>query len=259
MSLQETRRRVNGLTRYGVSHRSRRNVIGIEVEYDARSRSYDTRRETNQEVRELFRNYDIEINIESDGSLHNGAEIILPPISLEHLKMFSGPALIELFDLLRRKGWNNDTGSAGGHMSVGRRCFGRSNEEIETHLFDLHSFMYRNRNEFQAFARRSESRYAKWYAPESRFNEVCRLKSELCGKFEAIQYKQNTIQFRFFNAHISFDQVLARFELIQLLIQTFSGRGVYPYNARTTLKDLITAQRRKFPNAYREYIATLDR
>jgi len=266
MSLTEVKKTYNGWTRYGVSHRSRRNTIGIEIEYDGRA-SYDTALETNDDIRNIFNTFGIEHDIESDGSLNNGYEIVVHPITLDHLKMFSGPAFIQVFDVLRQNGWNNSTGRAGGHMSVGRRSFGRSKAEQDERLYRLHKFCWIYQNELQAFARRPESRYAEWISPIHRFNVnndettpyAPTLMSERCGKFEAIQYTDTTIQFRFFGAHLSFDQLLARFELIQLLIQTFNGDLPTAVTDKTTLGDLITAARRSKPNAYREYIATLDR
>lgn len=265
MSLEETIRTYGGYSRYGVSHRSRRNTIGIEIEYDATGISYDTARETRNDVREILGHYGIAHNIESDGSLRNGSEIVVHPITLEHLKMFSGPAFIELFDMLRRRGWNNSTGQAGGHMSVGRRSFGRSHADQDRRLYALHRFMYRNRNEIQAFGRRPESRYAVWKTPASRYDlsgDSVSLDRYATGKFEAIEYKSQTVQFRFFSAHISFDQLIARYEFITILIQSVNSdlpTDLEKLANETTLADLMTKHRRSKPNAYREYIATLDR
>lgn len=266
MSLEEVKKNYSGWTRYGVSHRSRRNTIGIEIEYDGRS-SYEVAGETNREIREILNTYGIEHEIEGDASLQNGYEVVISPITLDHLKLFSGPAFIQVFDLLRKNGWNNSTGQAGGHMSVGRRSFGRSTDEQNERLYRLHKFCYRNRDELQAFARRPESRYAQWYNAETLWSvsddfgqtTAPQLKQWAVGKFQAIEYKDATIQFRFFGAHLAFDQLLARFELIQLLVQTFNGDLPANITDETTLGDIITAARRSKPNAYREYIATLDR
>lgn len=266
MSLEEVKKNYAGWTRYGVSHRSRRNTIGIEIEYDGYS-SYETAGETNREIRGILNTYGIEHDIERDLSLQNGYEVVISPITLDHLKMFSGPAFIQLFELLRRNGWNNATGRAGGHMSVGLRSFGRSTAEQNRRLYNLHRFCYRNRNELQAFARRPEStRFARWESETDMWsvsddfgNQSYTLKQYAVGKFQAIEYKDSTVQFRFFGAHLAFDQLLARFELIQLLIQTFNGDLPTNITDETTLGDIITAARRSKPNAYREYIATLDR
>jgi hypothetical protein len=259
MSLIEVKKTYGGYTRYGVSHRSRRNTIGIEIEYDGPS-SCDAD-ETKIEAHRILLEYGIEHVIEYDGSLNNGAEIVVHPITLEHLKMFSGPAFIQLFDLLRLRGWTNASGRAGGHMTVGRRSFGRSKQEQDANLYRLHRFMATNQDAFQAFGRRPESRYAVWVGSRQRYNEidgVITLDRRACGKFEAIQYRENTVQFRFFSAHVSFDQLLARYELIQILISTFSGD--VPLNVdNLTLSELMERNRRAKPNAYREYIATKDR
>lgn len=259
--LEEIRKRYGGWTRYSVSHRSRKNTIGIEIEFDATRKDQDDRQDMIDFARQLFADYGIDMEVESDASLNTGAELVVHPITLDHLKLFSAPAFITLFSEFQKRGWNNDTNNAGGHMSVGRRSFGRSAADQDINLHKLHTFLFNNRNNVQQLARRNANRFAEWIAPENRYSVVDgrpTLRRVLCRHFDAIEYKDTTVQFRFFSAHLAFDQLLARYEFLQMLVQTFNGD--IPVDLTTlTWENLFERNRRSKPNAYREYIATKDR
>lgn len=259
MPLQEVVKTKKGLKHYSVSHRSGKNTIGIELEFDNREGSYTDGLRIGHKVLSILQAAGVQAEVEGDGSLHNGREVVIAPVTLDHLRLFSGPAFIQVFDLLQKTGWTTNNDAAGGHMTVGFRSFGRSKMEQYTRLHDLHQFCYKNRHALQAFGRRSESRWAVWYDGDENgifdydgTNPIIRN----VDKYSALNYRtyNNTLEFRFFNAHTSFDQLLARYELLQLLIMAFNG--VNAIDTRKTLRQLVTDARRSKPNAYREFIAT---
>ena len=263
MGLQEVIKTKNGLKHYSVGHRSGKNTIGIELEFDNVDGSYSEGLAFGDWAVELLASYGIAAEVEGDGSLDVGREIVIAPITLDHLKMFSGPAFIQLFDRLQRDGWATNNHKAGGHMTVGWRSFGRSREEQLKRMRKLHTFMYNNREELQKFGRRGPSTWAQWVRPETIYLNMEGDRVEFSGfgsKYEALNYRRynNTLEFRFFGPHTSFDQLLARYELLQLLVMSVNGVNAVDLD-KTDLKTLITNARRSKPNAYREYIATVER
>lgn len=260
MALQEVIKTKKGLKHYSVGHRSGRNTIGIELEYDNTEGRYADSRDFGDWAVQLLGSYGIAAEVTGDGSLDVGREIVIAPMTLDHLKMFSGPAFITLFDRLQRDGWATNNNKAGGHMTVGFRSFGRSRAEQQARMEKLHRFMWNHHTQLQQFARRSHSTWARWNSPEHVFLkfEGGRVEfSGLSGKYEALNYRRynNTLEFRFFGPHTSFDQLLARYELIQLLVMSVNGVNAVDLD-NIDLETLITNARRSKPNCYREYIAT---
>lgn len=139
---------------YGATDRRNDLFIGIEIESDCEHRV--ERERIAGGVKEILGDF---VNIENDGSLLNGMEIITHPATLNyHLSMI--PKYRETFEyLIDNDMRGNDISTTGMHHHISRAWF---QDKEDSSIAKLMYLMEKFNREFQVFARRTDAQCADW-------------------------------------------------------------------------------------------------
>lgn len=228
--------------KHSLGHHSQKDYLGFEIEVDQRRNlgTMLTERHANECVR-ILKDGGLMAHWTHDGSLNNGFELITHPATLDYIRAVE-PTLTKLWRYLNAAGYNNDTGSAGGHIHVARRTLGKTIETQDANIDRLIKWVYRNRNEFIKFAMR-ESGYATYinYRDDS-------------VKYVAVNTKhKKTIELRIFSGLTSLTNMKANAELVALVIRTLTS----PYKRLEdyTLDSLIKDDYRSHRDAYNHWMS----
>lgn len=255
-------------TRHSASHRGSKLMFGPEIEFDGENPNINAQAVAADAVK-IFGESGFKAEFEADVSLRNGVEIVVHPMTEEAIKMFGAAAFTSVFEKLVSAGYTNNTRRAGGHLHISRRAFGKSLRERAFNIKRLAVWLYENRQAFQNFSRRNETDMATWFAPYRDGVDPTTLDPladpitfdacvRVCDwdKFTAINLKHSaTVEIRTFGAYLSYQNFIARVELMRMIVKALTGWSSQVLE-KHTLGSLVEANRKNAPHAYAEYHST---
>jgi len=255
-------------TRHSASHRGSRLMFGPEIEFDG-SNATSAAQDVASDIIRILADGGFKAEYEGDGSLRNGLEVVVHPMTEEAIKMFGAAAFTSVFEKLANTGYNNNTSRAGGHLHVSRRALGKTLRERAFNVKRLCAWLYNNRLAFQQFSRRNESDMASWHRPYRDGVDASTLDPindpimfDNCvrpmeyDKFTAVNLKHGaTIEIRTFGAYLNYQNFIARVELMRMIIKALTGWSSQVLE-KHTLGTLVEANRKNAPAAYAEYHST---
>lgn len=188
-----------------------RALMGVELEVGGRARSIVAA------VRGIDAHED-HLYMKEDGSI-SGVEIVTHPMTLEWSKSFDFEGLLSG---LRYAGSYVEDGY-GLHVHVSRNAFRRGGKRSSQHAMTWLMFLYRNAEQVQELARRTESRWAKFSAP--RTGELAR-KANLdrpdvdSDRYVAVNCNNTrTYELRFFRSTLSVQEFRAAIEFADASVE----------------------------------------
>lgn len=140
-----------------------------------------------------------------DGSLNDySVEVVSHPATLEFHK--ETPVWQRMLNAANEAGLkSNDTDCCGIHVHVNSNYFTRDQ------INKLDALVNRNSRTFRRFARR----HARTYARYQRDKSMDRLGVNSHGRYSCLNIGEHTIEFRIFKGNMSYNSIMAIFELIQ--------------------------------------------
>ncbi len=186
--------------------------FGVELEIDIGGRDSDNA----QSILEVGNNSDDCIYIKSDGSLHDGMEIVTHPMSLGyHMNYPWEDVLAECVHLGYR---SHQTSTCGLHIHVNRSSLGDFTEHQEATISRILYFVEQHWNELLKFSRRSEAAMNRWaarYGYESSPKKLLDKAKERYGRYSAVNLcNKHTIEFRMFRGTLKLNTLLATLQMV---------------------------------------------
>jgi hypothetical protein len=189
-----------------------------------------------------------------DGSLSDdgGVEWVSHPASLDHWKNWA--AFAEFVERLRAKGWRSwDCEGVGIHVHASRVAFDGS-----SHIARVVAFSRSNAVEFQRFAGRSASRWA-------RFEDLRGPLPDKVGRYSASHYDavncsgSATIEFRMFRGSLRYGRILADIECVHGVIEFTRGLSAFDFgkDPRANWGEFVRFMRQD-SELYRHALAVVD-
>lgn len=231
---------MSGYTYHYTSHAQRKLYLGVEIEMDSNNPTRDGDALA-YDIQRVLREGGLRSEVEFDGSLRNGKELITHPATLDVYKKLT-PHFLKAFRLMSVANFTDCNSRAGGHIHVSRRVFGKDMETREKNVDRLIAWVYANKDSFKKFAMR-DSQYATYN--NTRTND----------KYVAINTNhRNTIEFRMFSGYKMFNNLIANLELVELLTMTITTGSVRVLE-NYTFDALLESYKRSHPNAYNQWLS----
>ena len=204
--------------------------LGVEVEND----HYPTHSDLEAAVAFVRENFSQYARVESDGSLHNGFEIVSAPMTLAAHKATEWTGLFAKLDGFGARA--HDTNTCGLHVHVSRAALGNDDEAKRLCIAKIMEIMERFRQQFSCFARR-EITTSQWCQPTGYGHSTTDGSRALKRKAAAIQDSQgfnvhdgrryhalnlqnpSTIEFRLFKGTLKPDTFYATITLVDGLVR----------------------------------------
>lgn len=170
--------------------------LGFELEIDRGEHDKNKEKALAQAIYELTNN---RVNLERDGSLEYGFEIISHPHTLSEFYKFDWSQLLELCKNYGYTSHNNDT--CGLHVHVSRYMFGSSEIKQNRAIAKVIYFYENYYSDILKFSRRTEYQANKWaqrYCLKSKREALhCSKTKGAQGRYYAVNLQnRNTIEFR---------------------------------------------------------------
>jgi hypothetical protein len=231
---------MGGYVYHYTSHAQRKLYLGVEIEMDSNNPRVSGQALADN-VQAVLRQGGLTTNVEYDGSLMNGKELITHPATLDVYKKLT-PYFLKAFRMMTDANYTDSNKKAGGHIHVSRRVFGKDNATREHNVDRLIAWVYVNRDSFKKFAMR-DSQWAEYTS------------SRRDDKYVAINTRhEKTIEFRMFDGYKMFNNLIANLELVELLTMTIT-KGSVRVLENFTFDALIESYKRSHPNAYNQWLS----
>lgn len=229
---------------------------GLELEIDGAGESSNNA----EELLKWSHNEDL-YYIKSDGSLHDGLEIVTHPATLDfHLKKMPWPAIL---DKARDLGYkSHQTATCGLHIHVSTAAFGKLSydrygfpeRKTDTATSKLVALFWRLWPELTKFSRRTNSQIYEWCRPNYDASTLTRrdlYQSKYKGRYMALNFSgPDTIEVRLFRGSLRMETIGASLELIDLLVDLATTRG-FGWISKVTWDTIISeAKGRKYLGEY---------
>ena len=187
--------------------------FGVELEVDEGGHDDDNALEIIDQA-----NYNNEhIYIKSDGSLHEGFEIVTHPMTLDyHMNDFCWEDVLHKAVQLGYR--SHQTTTCGLHVHVNRNSFGSNEYSQDMTISRILYFVEQNWNELLCFSRRTESAMNRWasrFGYESSPKKLLNKVKCTYGRYCAVNLcNRHTIEFRMFRGTLRLNTLLATFQLV---------------------------------------------
>jgi hypothetical protein len=231
---------MSGYTYHYTGHAQRKLYLGVELEIDSDNPNASGERVALQ-IKSILGEGGLRADVEYDGSLRYGKEIITHPATLDVYKTLT-PYFLKAFRVMTDANYTDANTKTGGHVHISRRVFGKDTATREKNVDRLIAWVYREKDSFKKFAMR-DTHWAQYYPTRS--NE----------KYVAINTKHdNTIEFRMFNGIKMLNNLLANLELVELLTMTLT-KGSVRVLENYTFDALLESYKRTHKNAYYHWLS----
>jgi hypothetical protein len=219
--------------------------LGLELEVDDGQQT-SALMEYIAEIQQLY--------LKSDGSLHDGFEIVTYPLSLDYHK--SVMPYDELFRRLHADGYtSNDNSTCGLHIHVGRSGLGATarsqNPAIGRLIWVFEAF----KDQIKKFSRRKEYRYCSFYGLPSSYSPKQMLnyvkQDNRNNRYRVINLQNaNTVEIRVFKGTLKKETVLASLELCDYVVKyVTTHKDDATYNSSFTWQNFTSEIRSSdYPN-----------
>ncbi|MDL2327611.1 amidoligase family protein [Ruminococcaceae bacterium OttesenSCG-928-A11] len=195
--------------------------FGVELEVDDAGKDSD-----NAEAALSVLNAKQELGyIKSDGSLNDGFELVLHPMTLDFHLSDEMPWR-QVLDCLKRMGYYSHlTSTCGLHVHVNRSTFGNTEEEQEYAIAAILYLFERFWEEILRFSRRTEDQVRKWADRYGYKNSgmaiLAEAKNAYAGRYSCVNLTNaHTIEFRVFRGTLRLNTILATLEFLDLICDT---------------------------------------
>lgn len=191
--------------------------FGVELEIDIGGRDSDHA----SKLLEVANEENEVIYIKSDGSLHDGLEIVSHPMTLDyHTDKMDWEAVLKKALLLGYR--SHQTSTCGLHIHVNRSSLGETHEEQDEVISRILYFVEQHWNELLKFSRRSESAMNRWaarYGYETSPKAILdKAKKGDYGRYAAVNLcNYHTIEFRMFRGTLKLNTFLAALQLVNAI------------------------------------------
>ena len=163
------------------------------------------------------------IYIKSDGSLHNGMELVSHPCSLQyHKEEFCWDKILQCARDCHYTSHN--AGTCGLHVHIGRAELGDTVEQQEEVISRIMFFFESHWNEMVKFSRRTEEQLAKWASRYGYKDKPKEILDDAKDKGK-IRYRcvniapQNTVEIRIFRGTLKLNTFMATLEMVDSICE----------------------------------------
>lgn len=198
---------------YGLDGSNR--FFGVELEIDDGGRDNDNAHHLLQVANKITET----IYIKSDGSLHNGFEIVTHPMTLDyHMNDMEWKKLTQ--KALRIGYKSHNTGTCGLHVHVNRTTFGNDVTQQELYISRILFIIERFWQEFLRFSRRTKQQIQSWanrYGFKQEPVEILNTakSSNYSNRHTCLNLNnQYTIEFRIFKGTLKYNTIIATLQMV---------------------------------------------
>lgn len=202
-------------------HREATYYLGLELEVENTSGTYDTE-DTAEEVQRKLGNH---AYLKHDGSICEGFEIVTHPHTLQSMKEDFNWSVLETLRQYGFRSWNAASSSCGIHVHVSRTAFGQnSHRRVADHKRDAHilrflKLIYDNQRQVERLAGRSSARWACFNDKGSLVNKVKHGQQDN-GRYSAVNTENyNTLEVRVFKGSLKKERVLSAMEFVTAAVE----------------------------------------
>lgn len=186
--------------------------FGVELEIDAGGRDDDHA----QSILDIGNAADDCLYIKSDGSLHDGMEIVSHPMTLDFHMHYCWADIMNTCVHLGYR--SHQTSTCGLHIHVNRSSLGDDEAEQEATISRILYFVEQHWNELLKFSRRTESAVNRWaarYGYEASPKKLLDKAKERYGRYSAVNLcNLCTIEFRLFRGTLKLNTFLATLQMV---------------------------------------------
>lgn len=188
--------------------------LGVELEVDKAGQS----NENAKKILEILNKEKDLGYIKTDGSLDDGMELVLHPMTLEfHSQEMPWREVLSLF---RRLGYySHCTQTCGLHVHVNRTSLGKTLEQQEDTIANILYLFERFWEELLVFSRRTERQVQRWaarYGYKQSGKEILEhVKKSYPGRYTSVNLTNtDTIEFRIFRGTLKHNTIMATLQMI---------------------------------------------
>ena len=191
--------------------------FGVELEVDDGGKNDDNACEilavANKDCENIY--------IKTDGSLHDGFEIVTHPMTIEyHMENMPWEDICDM--ALRLSYRSHNTTTSGLHIHINRTAFGETVEEQEEHIARILYFFENNWCELLRFSRRTNAQLNQWAKrygwKEEPMDILDDAKNHCGGRYSCINITNySTIEIRIFRGTLKYNTIIATLQLVNAI------------------------------------------